>query len=196
MQSRTICLLGCVLLVLSGCAPSSEQKSEKTLLPDLKLVDKFYNRGAVQANAADVTSKSGAVSGKGAARKPRQPDFRTKTKYPGLAADLISGRKFKLDLDKCEFDDKGWTGKSDPLGRLECGQSYVLEFEARSNTWISRGRDEYLEHSGRESMVENRKAGGPPLGNAVYVWGVRFVISEDGTAYTRDGKLAGTLRPQ
>lgn len=197
-DTRKLCILGGGLaLCLAGC---DSGQSDKIIAP---VIDAPVEKAEVSARVENTAAKDTVIIEPAAERPPAvtvpapgQANIRDLDAFPGLEAGLKQGKSYTVVLDKCPYEDAGWVGQADePLGRLLCGETYSLSYNAATQEWVSTGVDEYRKEQGaEETIITVSQASAPPKYNVIYIWGLRMLANEAGEVYYRNGDLIGTIR--
>lgn len=102
----------------------------------------------------------------------------------GVVAQIVAGVPFTVTFDACS--DEGWTGDTDPLGTIKCGEIYAVTYSPATAQFSATGLNE------ADGMAATVSAGGANAASGeVSIWGAVFLVGGDGVVTTIDGAPVG-----
>lgn len=121
----------------------------------------------------------------------RSPQLVAKTKassYSQIASRIKSSDRFTVRFDKVKnkFNDIGWTGNTDPMGRLMAGLAYQVTYIGRQYT--TRGYNEST-----KSQTSATYGNANPDDGEISLWGRIYTFDDKGNVYDPEYGLVGTL---
>ena len=102
---------------------------------------------------------------------------------------IQSGSSFTVTFDKVgnKFNDSGWTGNTDPMGRLMAGKTYQVQYSGGKYT--TRGFNEATQ-SVKSATYSNANLSK----GQISLWGRVYTFDGSGNVYDPQFGLVGTLR--
>lgn len=92
-------------------------------------------------------------------------------KLASVEAAVRSGRPFRVVLDVCKVSDEGWSGDTDPLGTIKCGETYEITYLHETKEWLASGFNE-----GSGAPTKSRSPASDAGSHRLSIWGAEFAF--------------------